>query len=51
MMSYIYEVIGRVVVAALRLRYGRQLRTAGVLAVAGALLAGYVLANRDVAEG
>ena len=50
-MSYIYELIGRIVVGFVRARYRRQLRTAGALAVAVALLAGYVLANREPAEG
>jgi hypothetical protein len=32
-MSFIYELIGRIVVQALKLRYGRQIRQAGAAAV------------------
>ena len=45
--SRIYELIGRVVVAALRLRYRKQLRIAAASG-AGALLLGAFLAARRV---
>jgi len=54
-MTLVYEVIGRVVVWAVRRRFGRQIQVAGLLAVAGALIGGaigaYLLASRDVQEG
>jgi hypothetical protein len=54
-MSYFYEGIGRLVVYLVMRRYGRQVRVAGALAVAGALIGGavgaYLLASRDVEEG
>lgn len=54
-MTIVYTTIGRLVVYAVRRRFGRQLRTVGVVAVAGAVLGGaigaYLLASRDVEEG
>lgn len=50
-MSSIYELIGRIVVAFVRRRFGRQLQIAAGLAVAGGVLAAYLLASRDVDEG
>jgi hypothetical protein len=47
----IYEFIGRLVVWALWLRYGRQVKlAAGALAVVG-LAAGYALSKRQPPEG
>ena len=47
--------LGRLVVYAVRRRFGRQLQVAGGVAVAAALLGGavgaYLLASRDVEEG
>jgi hypothetical protein len=50
-MSAFYESIGRTVVTVIRLRFRRQIRIAGALAVVGAVLVGYLLATRDVEEG
>lgn len=53
-MPFLYEMIGRLVVWAVRRRYGRQLLVAGVFVLATALVgaaAAYLLASRDVQEG
>jgi uncharacterized protein YjeT (DUF2065 family) len=50
-LSAVYELIGRIVVAFVRRRFGRQLRIAGGVAVAAGLIAAYFLASRDVDEG
>lgn len=50
-MSSIYELIGRLVVRIVWLRYGRQIRIAAGVGVAAALLGGYVLAKREPPEG
>ncbi|HKJ35981.1 MAG TPA: hypothetical protein VKA36_05395 [Solirubrobacterales bacterium] len=50
-MNAVYETIGRIVVGFVRLRYRKQLRVAGVLAVAAAIAAGYLLSSREVEEG
>ena len=50
-MSSFYELIGRIVVAFVRRRFGRQLQLAAGLAVAGGVIAAYLLASRDVEEG
>ncbi|GIK78192.1 MAG: hypothetical protein BroJett022_18820 [Actinomycetes bacterium] len=54
-MSFAYESIGRLVVYVVRRRFGRQIRVAGGIALAGALIGGaigaYLLASRDVEEG
>lgn len=54
-MALAYEMIGRLVVWAVRRRYGRQIQVAGAVALAGALIGGavgaYLLASRDVREG
>lgn len=50
-MRLIYEMIGRTVVAVVRARYGKQLGVAGGTLLAGAALAAYLLASRDVEEG
>lgn len=47
----IYELIGRLVVAVVRWRFGRQIQiAAGALAAAG-IVAAYLLASRSVEEG
>ena len=50
-MSLIYESIGRLVVFVVRKKFGRQLQVAAGLAVAGGVLAAYLVASRDVEEG
>ena len=54
-MTFIYTMIGRLVVYAVRRSFGRQLQVAGGVAVAAALVGGavgaYLLASRDVEEG
>jgi hypothetical protein len=54
-MSLFYETIGRVVVASVRSRFGRQIQVAGLVALAAGVLGGavtaYLLASRDVEEG
>jgi hypothetical protein len=49
--SAFYEQIGRMVVAFVRWRYGRQLRIAAGLGVAGLLIGGYLVATREPPEG
>ena len=50
-MSTIYELIGRLAVQALWLRYGRQLRIAGAVGLGVLLLGGYLAARREPPEG
>jgi hypothetical protein len=50
-MSSLYELIGRVVVRFVRVRYRRQLRIAAALGAAAALAAGYLAATREPPEG
>ena len=50
-MSLIYESIGRLVVFVVRKKFGRQLQLAAGVGVAAAVVAGYLLASRDVEEG
>ena len=50
-MSAFYEAVGRIVVTMIRTRFRRQLRIAAVLALAATVVAGYLLAGRDVEEG
>jgi hypothetical protein len=51
MTSGIYELIGRLVVRVVWLRYGRQIRIAAAVGVAAALAGGYALAKRQPPEG
>lgn len=50
-MSAIYELVGRLVVAFVRRRFGRQLQIAAGAAIAGGVVAAYLVATRDVKEG
>ena len=54
-MRMLYELIGRVVVSAMKLRYGRQIRVAlgiGVAGIAAGIVAGaYRAATREPPEG
>ena len=50
-MRKFYEVIGRLVVRFVRVRYGRQIRIALGVAIASLLIGGYLAANRKVEEG
>lgn len=50
-MSFIYELIGRIVVALVRRRYGRQIQLAAGLTLAAGIVGAYLLASRDVEEG
>jgi hypothetical protein len=54
-MSAVYEGIGRLVVSAVMFKFGRQVRIAGALGLAGLVIGGavgaYLLASRDVEEG
>ena len=50
-MSAVYELIGRLVVWFVRVRYGRQLRIAAAIGAAAALAAGYAVARREPPEG
>ena len=50
-MTVLYTLIGRLVVAFVRLKFRRQLRIAAAGAVIATLIAGYLLASRDVEEG
>jgi hypothetical protein len=50
-MSAIYELIGRTVVRLVWWRFGRQIRIAGGVALAGAALAGWLLSRREPPEG
>ena len=50
-MSAIYELIGRIVVQAMWWRFGRQIKLAGAVALAGVVAAGYLLSHREPPEG
>jgi hypothetical protein len=50
-MSGIYELIGRLAVQAIWLRYGRQIRIAAGLGLAALLVGGYLAAKREPPEG
>ena len=50
-MSKFYELIGRLVVRIVWLRYGRQIRIAAGAGLAAALIGGYILARRQPPEG
>lgn len=50
-MSAFYELVGRIVVGFVRVRFRRQLRIAAAVAVAATVGIGYLLASRDVEEG
>lgn len=49
-MSFLYEMIGRLVVAVVRARYRHQLRAAAVVLAALGALAAYLLASQEVDE-
>jgi hypothetical protein len=49
--SAFYELIGRLYVAWLWRRYGRQLRIASVIAIAAVVAGGYLAATREPPEG
>jgi hypothetical protein len=49
--SFIYESIGRLVVAFVRRRFGSQIRIGLGVAVVGGIIAAYLAASRDVDEG
>jgi hypothetical protein len=51
MAAAIYELIGRVVVRFVRVRYRRQIRTAVGVGCVGLAAAAYVLATREPPEG
>ena len=50
-MSAVYEVIGRIVVRFVLIRYRRQIRIAAAVAIASLVIGGILAANRDVEEG
>ena len=50
-MRVVYELIGRLVVRFVRVRYRRQLRVAAAIGVAAAAVAGYVAMTREPPEG
>jgi len=50
-LSSIYELIGRIVVAFVRRRFGRQIQVGAGLALAAGVIGAYLLASRDVEEG
>jgi hypothetical protein len=49
--SALYELIGRLVVWFVRVRYGRQIRIALGVGLASLLIGGYLAASRKVEEG
>jgi hypothetical protein len=51
MIATFYELIGRLVVRLAWWRFGRQLKVAGIAALAAALVGGYLLARREPPEG
>ncbi len=51
MIASIYELIGRLVVRVAWLRFGKQVKLAGGLVAALALLLGYLVARRQPPEG
>jgi len=50
-MAAIYELIGRLVVRFIRVRYRRQIRIAVGIGVGGVLAAAYLAATREPPEG
>jgi hypothetical protein len=50
-MNGFYEYVGRLVVWALRMRYGRELRVAAGVGLAAAALGAYLVATREPPEG
>jgi hypothetical protein len=50
-MTSIYELIGRLVVGAVRMRYRRQIRIALGIGVAGIVAGAYLAATREPPEG
>ena len=50
-MSSIYELIGRIVVAFVRRRFGRQIQLGAGIALAVGVLGAYLFASRSVQEG
>ncbi len=50
-MAAIYELIGRLVVRFVRVRYRRQIRVATALGVAAIVAGGVVVARREPPEG
>lgn len=50
-MPFLYQAIGRLVIAFVRVRFRKQLRIAAAIAVLGVLGAGWAVASRDVEEG
>jgi hypothetical protein len=50
-MTSIYELIGRLVVRAVRMRYQRQIRIALGIGVAGIVAGAYLAATREPPEG
>jgi hypothetical protein len=51
MISWLYEMIGRVVVLFVRTRYRTQLRLAAGATIGAVLLGGYLAATREPPEG
>ena len=50
-MSAFYEALGRLVVAFVRWRYGKQLRIAAGVGLAALVVGGYLAATREPPEG
>ena len=50
-MTSIYELIGRLVVRFVRVRYRRQIRIAAAVAVAALAVGGYLASSREPPEG
>ena len=50
-MTSVYELIGRLVVRAVRMRYRRQIRIALGIGVAGLVAGAYLAATREPPEG
>jgi hypothetical protein len=51
MTAAVYELIGRLVVRFIRVRYRRQIRIAAAVGIAMAAAAGYVVLTREPPEG
>jgi hypothetical protein len=51
MTASIYELIGRLAVRFVRVRYRRQIRIAAAIAIAATAVAGYVAMTREPPEG
>lgn len=51
MLSWAYELIGRLVVRFVRTRYRTQLRIAAAATIGAVLLGGYLAATREPPEG